>query len=223
MESLHRLKRPGAAQQKFNSADTDTVVLLVRHGHTAAVGQRLAGRLPGFPLTDVGREQAGRLAASLASWPIVAIYASPLARAVETAEPLARRFGLPVRTCEDLAEVDFGEWTGLSFAELDTRADWRRFNERRASAPVPGGESARVVQQRVVRGLTHLRSCHAGQTVVAVSHADVIRAAVLYAAGLPLDVYHRYEIPPASVSVLRVSDRRMQVAGVDVLDHASAP
>ena len=180
----------------------DTTILLIRHGHTAAIGRRLVGRTPGVHLTAEGRAQADWLAALLHSLPITLIVSSPLERAIETAEPLARARGLTTTADEGLIEVDFGEWTGLTFHDLARRPDWQAFNARRTAADVPGGERAPAVQARIVSTLERLGPRIRGTTIAAVSHADVIRAAVLHYAGAPLDMVHRIEISPASVTAV---------------------
>jgi probable phosphoglycerate mutase len=176
--------------------------LFIRHGHTDAVGARLVSRLPGSHLSAEGVSQVGALCELLRRVPIDAVYMSPLERARETAAVIARDRGLRPVVCDDINEVEFGEWTGREFKELARDPSWRRFNEHRASATVPGGECAETVRQRVVRALTTLHARHAGGTVALVSHADVIRAAVLHCAGLSADHWYRFEISPASVTVI---------------------
>ena len=103
-----------------------TTFLLVRHGETDAVGKTIVGRMPGVHLNATGRAHARRLAQRLSRLPIRAIYSSPLERALETAEPLARARNLRIQTCEAANELNFGEWTGKTFAELDSLPEWRR-------------------------------------------------------------------------------------------------
>ena len=107
---------------------TCTVVLLIRHGRTDAVRTRLVSRLPGVHLSDEGRAEVERLREALAGQHLDAVYASPLERTRETAAPLAADRAIDVRLCDGLIEVEFGEWTGRTFAELDRRSDWRRFS-----------------------------------------------------------------------------------------------
>ena len=103
-------------------------------------------------------------------------------------------------------EVDFGDWTGKSFEELEHDQRWRRFNSQRGVAKipngVPGGELFLDVQARVVAELNRLTEQHSEQNVAIVSHADVIKAAVGYVAGTPIDLLQRFEISPASVSII---------------------
>jgi broad specificity phosphatase PhoE len=183
-----------------------STILLVRHGHTDAVGQWLAGRSEGVPLNQAGRAQAERLRTRLSSINIAAIYSSPLQRAVETAGPLARERGLRVEPRLELAEVDFGDWNGERFDTLAADPRWTRFNSYRSMADVPRGERALDVQARIVRALEDLRVLHPGQTIVCVSHADVIRLAVLYIAGAPIDFIHRFDITPGSITAIALSD-----------------
>lgn len=182
------------------NARARTVVLLVRHAQTGAVGEWLAGRGSDIPLTQAGRAQAERLCARLASTDISAVYSSPLQRAIETAGPLAGDRGLRIEPLLELQEIDFGEWTGARFEALDLDARWVRFNRVRSFAPVPGGERALDAQARIVRALEDGRARHRNQTIVFVTHADVIRLAVLHVAGAPVDFIHRFEISPASVT-----------------------
>ena len=188
------------------SDQTRTTVLLVRHGHTDAIGQWLAGRSEGLALNQAGRAQAERLRARLSPVNVAAIYSSPLQRAIETAGPLAHERGLRIEPRLELAEVDFGDWNGERFDRLAADPRWTRFNACRSMATVPRGERAPAVQARVVDVLETLRTAHPGQTIVCVSHADVIRLAVLYAAGAPVDFIHRFEITPASITALALSE-----------------
>ncbi len=180
----------------------DTTILLIRHGHTDAIGRRLVGRAPGVHLTDQGRAQAERLPALLRPLCIDHIVSSPLERALETADPLARARALTIAVDEGLTEVDFGAWTGMTFDDLSRLPEWQRFNAQRASADVPGGEAPVLLQTRIVAALERLRARHPGETIAAVSHADVIRAAVLSYAGASLDMVYRIEISPASITAV---------------------
>lgn len=184
----------------------ETTILLIRHGHTDAIGRRLVGRSPGVHLTERGRAEAGRLVETLRAQPISQILSSPLERALETAEPLARARNLAITPDEGLIEVEFGDWTGRTFDELERLPEWQRFVTNRATADVPRGERPTAVQERIVATLTRLGAQHSGHTIAAVSHADVIRAAVLYYAGAPLDMAHRVDVAPASISAVALGD-----------------
>jgi probable phosphoglycerate mutase len=179
-----------------------TTILLIRHGETDAVGKWLAGWSRGVGLNEAGRRQAERLAERLSAGPVDAIYSSPLERAWETAGFLARRLGIPVRECEELREVDFGEWTGRKLEDLEQDPLWLRFTEWRAVTRAPGGETMLESQARVVRGIERMGREHPGRTVAAFSHSDIIKAALAHFAAIPIDLCRRIEISPASVTVL---------------------
>ena len=197
------------------SRQPTSTVLLIRHGHTDAIGRTLVGRLPGVRLSPLGRAQAERLPARLAGRDIEAIYASPLVRTRETAAPLAAARALDVQTLDSLLEADFGEWTGLAFDALEPLDAWRRFNESRGTAPVPGGETALEAQARIVGALDALRLRHAGSTIAVFSHADPIRYAVLHYASMPLDDIHQVTIDPASVTIVRFDQERATLVAVN--------
>jgi probable phosphoglycerate mutase len=178
------------------------VALLIRHAATDATGHRLTGRLPGVQLNGVGHAQAARLPFRLRHRPLDAIYTSPMLRAVDTARPLARARGLALQSREDLNEVDFGEWTGLTFEELARLQEWRDFNVHRGTARVPGGECVRDLEARIVGAVHDLLGRHEGRTIALVTHAEVIRVLALHYAGIDLDLFDRIVIDPASVTTL---------------------
>jgi broad specificity phosphatase PhoE len=184
-----------------------TIFHLVRHGEHVLRGRGiLAGRTPGVGLTATGHAEIAAVAERLAGEPIDAIYASPLQRTKESAVILAGRLDLPVQYRDDIIELDFGEWTGLTFDEVRRDARWEAWRTCRSMAVVPGGEGMRQVQERTINALTELRRAHDGGAVVIVSHGDVIRAAILFALGMPLDLYARVEIGLASISTIEIAD-----------------
>lgn len=185
-----------------------TLLLLVRHGTTPTTGEVLPGRTPGLHLADRGREQAERVAERLAALPPAALYSSPLERAWETAAPLARRTGLPVREEPGLLESDVGDWTGEKLTDLATRPEWRTVQDEPAAFRFPGGESLAEMQQRVAETLARLRAAHAGQAVVCFSHNDPIKAALSHAFDLSLARFQRLTVSPSSVSAIRYSEGR---------------
>jgi probable phosphoglycerate mutase len=178
-----------------------TTILLIRHGLNDAVGIRLAGREP-IPLNRAGEDQAQRLVARLAGARIDAIYASPLARTRQTAAPLAAARGLEVRDMPAAIEFEMGEWDGQRFDALQRDQGWRRFNSHRSLTRGRGGELMLEVQSRFVGALLGLATDHAGGSIAVFSHADPIRAAVMYFAGMPIDFFHRLDVAPASLTVV---------------------
>jgi broad specificity phosphatase PhoE len=193
-----------------------TTFLLIRHGLTDAVGQRITGRLPGVFLNATGREQAAGLPERLRRWKIDAIYSSPLERTMETAGAVADKLGLSVRPNAAFLEFDFGDWSGVSIAELDQRADWKSFCQFRSSTRAPEGELITEVQTRVVTGLTALCEAHPDRTVAVFSHADAIKAALLHYLPAPADNINRLVVDPASISVLTLYRWGPVISGVNL-------
>ena len=135
-----------------------------------------------------------------------AIYSSPLERAVETAEEIAKESGGHVRIdiSEPLNELDFGEWTGATVKSLDQNPVWQRFNTVRTRTPIPGGEWILDAQARIVAELQRLSTKHEDGKVAVVSHAEMIKIALAYFAGLDIDRLDRLNLPPCSVSMLEL-------------------
>ncbi len=187
-------------------------MLLVRHGRTPTTGQMLPGRTPGLHLSEEGRAQAEAAADRIAALggdgghAPVAVYASPLERTFETARPIARRLGLRVRSDRVLIECDFGEWTGSELKVLAKKPEWAQVQRWPSGFRFPGGESFLEMQARISGTLARLVALHRGETVVAVSHADPIKAAISAAAGTHLDLFQRLVVSPCSVTALAYTD-----------------
>lgn len=179
-----------------------TTFFLIRHASCTGLGQTLWGRTPGVCLNETGKLEAQRLAERFRGVALQAIYSSPLERAVETAETIARTMNLEINKNPAFDEIDFGEWTGKTFDTLASDEHWRQFNSIRSMTTIPGGESFLEVQTRVVTELERLASQHNNTQVAIVSHADVIKAAVGYFAATPIDLLQRIEISPCSVSIV---------------------
>jgi probable phosphoglycerate mutase len=181
-----------------------TAIYLIRHGENDFVGKRLAGRLPGVHLNARGQEQAQALAEELSGIPLKAVYASPLERTAETAAPIAERHGLPVITRQGLLEVDIGSWQGKTLKSLQKRKLWRMVQHAPSRTRFPGGESFLEAQSRVVHEIEELRGSHPGAKDVftCVAHADLIKLAIAYYIGLPIDLFQRLVVAPASICVL---------------------
>jgi probable phosphomutase (TIGR03848 family) len=183
-----------------------TTLVLVRHAQTDAAGKRLTGQAPGVHLNEHGRTQAEHLAERLEGLPIRAIYSSPLERSRETAAPLARIRGVPVRVRRGLTEVGYGEWTGRSISSLRRTRLWRQVMAAPSTVRFPGGESLLEVQGRAVSEVQAITKLHPRDLVVAISHADVIRLLVAHLTGLHADHLHRLVIDPASVTMIALGD-----------------
>ena len=187
---------------------------LVRHGHHALLNSRLCGRMPGIGLDELGCRQVARCAQFLVP-PPCAIRSSPQQRARQSAGILATRFGLEVEIAPAMDEIDLGEWSGRSFDELNDDPAWMRWNSRRGESRPPNGESMRSLQQRVVEHLEEFRKDAGDGTVVIVSHAEPIRAALLHYLRMPLDDFTSIEVAPAGISTLSVERAGIVIAGMN--------
>jgi probable phosphoglycerate mutase len=183
---------------------TFTTILLVRHGTTATTGTVLPGRAPGLHLAERGVAQAEAVAVRLGELTKkpVALYASPLERARETAAPIAKVLQLRPFIDRGLLECDFGSWTGKKLSLLSRKAEWKTVQNSPSTFRFPEGESFGEMQLRIWATLEKLARTHRGRTIVVVSHADPIKAAVTYAQGVPLDLFQRTVISTCSVSAI---------------------
>jgi probable phosphoglycerate mutase len=192
-----------------------TIFHLLRHGEHNVQGKICAGRMPGVVLSERGRAEAEAAAKRLAGAGIAAIYASPLERTRQTAEIVGGHLSLPVNILDDLAELDFGEWTGKTFDDVRKDPRWPEWAAHRSLSCIPGGETMRAVQRRVVEAIMEMRAQHPNDNVVVVSHGDVIRAALVFALGMPLDFYARIEVATASLSTMRIDSAGIRVIAVN--------
>ena len=178
--------------------------VLVRHATTAATGKRLGGWTPDVHLDGPGIAQAQAAAERLAGLPIAAVYASPLDRTRETAKIVAKPHGLRVRTRRGIGEVDYGDWTDKPLGQLRRRKLWASIQATPSRVSFPGGESIRGAQHRAVDATETLATEHTDETIVLVSHADVIKAIVAHHLAMPLDAFQRLVISPASATILQL-------------------
>ncbi len=185
-----------------------TTILLIRHGENNMVGKRLAGRLPDIHLNERGRKQAQQVAEALCKAPIKAIYSSPLERAMETAEPLAKALGLPVNPAPGMIELAYGDWQGKTLKQLGRYKLWKVVQEKPSDMRFPNGESFSEVQARAVAEIEGIAATHDEKDLVAVfTHGDIIRLAVAYFLGMPMDVFQRLAANPASISVISIDKK----------------
>ena len=159
-----------------------TTIVLVRHGETDWNRERRFQGHADTPLNETGRRQARDLAHSIRTERITVVYSSPLERASETAAIVADRLGLETRPLEALREIDVGDWQGMTVEEVRTRypdqvdVAWK--------SGWPNGETYDELSARVVPALLDLDRLHPGQSVLGVTHAGPIRAALMAATGL---------------------------------------
>lgn len=195
-------------------------VLLVRHGRTSAnAGGILAGWSSGVELDDTGRSQAEALASRLTDVPVVDLVSSPLTRCLQTSDVLLRSWpGLTTTECDDLGECRYGAWTGRPLVELAQEPLWSTVQHQPSAVTFPPSEEYRheSLRDMAARAVDAVRRHDAaveaehgpGALWVAVSHGDVIKAILADAAGTPLDLFQRFTVGPASLSVVRYTPER---------------
>ncbi len=203
-------------RQKASPQPKPTVICFVRHGTTPTTGKVLPGRAKGLHLAEKGIAEATRTAERLAALgSIAAIYASPLERARETAQIIAKQLNKRVVIDRGLLECDFGEWTGAELAKLSKLPEWRTVQQHPSGFRFPSGESFVEMQARLARAVEKLIERHRGEVIVAVSHADPIKIVVGDALGVPLDLVQRTVISPCSVSVVSYGTNSPAVLAVN--------
>jgi probable phosphoglycerate mutase len=184
------------------------IFLLIRHGETEFNKKKhLAGRLPNVHLTKRGQKQAQLLAEKLSSVPIKAIYASPLERTMDTAQPLASALKLEITPLDDLLETDCGDWQGQSVRTMRRKKEWKLVQQHPSLFHFPSGESIAECQHRMVRAMETIRLRHSPHDIVACfCHADPIKQAVAFYIGLPLDNFQRLAIDVGSITVMHITE-----------------
>ena len=191
---------------------TPTTLILVRHGVTAhTTDKRFSGGLgssnPG--LIDEGRDQIRATAEWLKpiSDDVDVVVSSPVRRTLESAEIIGEVLGHPVEVEAGFAEMEFGAWDGLTFAEVAERHKDELDSWLGSLDHAPGGgESFRAVEERVLAARDRVIAEHKGKTIVVVSHVTPIKTLVAHALEAPLLSVYRMELAPASVSVLTYFD-----------------
>lgn len=182
-----------------------TRLLLLRHGQTPmSVDRRYSGSTSNPSLTDFGRRQARAAAERLAlgDWDIGGIIASPLARALETAEYASAELGLDIHVDDDLRETDFGTWEGLTFGEAAARdADIHSRWLTDPELPPPGGEAFRAVDDRVARARRRIAERYGTGTFLVVSHVTPVKALLRQGIGCGFELFTRLHLDLASLSV----------------------
>ncbi len=198
-------------------------ILLIRHGATELTGRVLYGRMPGVHISAEGCRQAQALSRALKErYQVNEIIASPLERALETAQYLADALELPISTDEDIVELDYGSWMGLTFEEIRQSDEWQHYNRLRSVSSPPEGELMMQVQARAWTAMKKILARHAdreGITVAVISHGDVIRALLILLLGMPLDHIHRFEVSLASLSEVVFDGRYARVVRINQIFH----
>jgi alpha-ribazole phosphatase len=191
-----------------------TTLTLIRHGEVAERYHHVfAGRRIDMELSNLGQEQARALAKHLHGVHFGAIYASPMQRAQQTLAPIAVDQKVKPITLDGLAEVDFGDWTGLNWQQLQDRYHFTAYEwlDKLDAASVPNGESAQSFRARVEPCLEQILKDCPGQDVAVVCHGGVIRMLLSILLKLPLPRMASFEIEYASLSIVEQTPLRARV------------
>jgi probable phosphoglycerate mutase len=159
------------------------------------------------PINAVGVNETAAVCRALSRSGLAAVISSPQERAVQMANAIADGAGLVPAIDPGLDEMDMGEWTGASFDDLHDDPRWQAFNRFRSSAPIPGGETMLAIR---------LRPRYPGAPVALVSHSDVLKSILMHFLGIPLDLIHRFDLAPASRSIVELYDEGAVVRAVNL-------
>jgi broad specificity phosphatase PhoE len=199
-----------------------TRLFLVRHGQTESNREGLALGRADVPLNDLGRRQAGCVASALIAESLVAVYASPLTRAVETARPVAAAHGLESRPEPGLIEMDIGELDGLTFGEVRERYPqlleaWT--GEDGPNQAMPGGERLIDVQQRASLAIEAIAERHADRSVCIVTHNFVLLSIAAQFLGAGLPAFRRLRHSVGGITTLDAERGRWRVVRLNDTCH----
>jgi broad specificity phosphatase PhoE len=184
-------------------------LMLVRHGETQWNREnRIVGHTE-IGLNSTGRRQVALLARALGKEKVERIYSSPLRRAVETANAIAKQHGLDVVTDDALKEVDAGELDGITIEEVVRRYGnfWEEWVKGAGTLRMPGGETMGELQQRSWSVITRIVNDHRDGKVIIVSHTLTILSILTTALGMPLEDFRRLRLSLASVNTLDFKGR----------------
>lgn len=199
-----------------------TKILLARHGHVAGISpERFRGRAD-LPLTAEGRRQAELVARRISlTWRPAAVYTSPLSRCRDTGAAIARPLRLTPAALDELTDIDYGEWQGMSRAEVEARwpaeaGRWYRTPDR---AAIPGGETLEQLRTRVVGAVKAVCARHPDDTVVLVGHDSVNRVILLNALDAPLAQYWRIRQHPCAINEIEFDADGFVIVSINQTDH----
>lgn len=203
-----------------------TRTILIRHGQTAwNKVERVRGQVD-IPLDEVGLAQAEAAARRVTEqWQPAAVYSSPLRRAVQTAQPLARLLGQDVQAEPGLNDMDFGQWQGLSSHEVEER--WPELAHTWLKAPhrvtFPEGESLEVVKERTAAVLQRLIRQHTGETIAIVGHTVVNRVLLCFVLGIDNSNYWRIGQDTCAINVFECNDGLFFIESLNDTCHLWQP
>lgn len=202
-----------------------TRFILVRHGQTEWNRiERFRGRAD-VPLNETGLKQAEATGLRIAKeWQVDAIYASPLSRAIRTAQAIAIHYSLPVQPYPNLIDIDYGEWQGLSPEEVAQQ--WKEELDRWYQQPhfcrIPGGESLDDLRRRGLQAIHELAKQHRNQTIVIVGHTVINRVLLLAILGLGNDRFWRIRQDTCAINVFEEEEGDFTLVSLNDTCHLNA-
>jgi len=201
-----------------------TRLIFIRHGQTEWNETKRFQGISDIPLSSKGAAQAASLARSLAAERLAAIYTSPLSRARQTAECLARYHSCPLRVVEDFKELNQGQLEGLTGEDLrrDFPGFFSKWMENPGDTVLPGGESLGDLQRRAWEAAENLVRRHPGETIAIVSHSFVILAVLCQALELPLKAFRRFRQDPTAKNILEFSEQGAALRCLNDTSHLNA-
>lgn len=185
--------------------DSNTTLLLVRHGETDFNRNGIIQGHIDTPLNDRGRNETAALAGTLSTYATGAIYASPLQRAFETARILSNGKGPGIIRVPGLMEFNFGKWEGRNFNDIiaEYPEEWHTWKESWKNAEIPGGETFAAFTGRVLASVNEIIQTHEGETVLVATHGGPIRAILAhYICGDCVEGYWKFHIDNSSLTEL---------------------
>jgi broad specificity phosphatase PhoE len=197
-------------------------LVLVRHGHVEGIHpERFRGRID-LPLTELGRRQADAAARYIATrWPAASVYASPLARCMNTAKAIAAAQGISVQPLPQLVDIDYGKWQGRTRDEVKAAEpeQFRAWMEQPHLTVIEEAETLQDVQARLARALDHMRRAQPEGTVIAVGPDSTNRVFLTMVLGLSLASYWQLQQDPCAINVLRFGPFGCRVAAINETAH----
>lgn len=193
-----------------------TTFLLLRHAHsTANESGILAGRLEGVSLSKVGKRQARATNLALKDQRIDRIISSPLVRCRETIETVAKARRKRIHFDPNFVEMDYGLWSGKKLKELAKEKSWKTIQKNPSSFTFPKGESFRTAASRVEKRLSFLARKFPNETILIVTHGDIIKIALQLSHGAPLDNFQRFIVDTCSLSEIHWTGNSRSVVRVN--------
>lgn len=179
-------------------------IIIIRHGETDWNCRKKTQGMQDTNLNEQGVDQSERLAQRLCAFRFEKVFTSPLRRAMQTAEIIARQANCGMITEDALKEIHFGSWEGLTFDEIGGKYpdELQIWNQNPRLVAIPGGESIDFVAERVEKLLAQWYSAYAGRTIVAVSHSVPAKLLVALSVGFPIEKLHSLRMDNASMSVI---------------------